>query len=49
MRFFVIVVAALMSLGLAAFGVVSAQRASAPVQPQLRRPAKTTATSRLAR
>jgi peptidoglycan/xylan/chitin deacetylase (PgdA/CDA1 family) len=31
MRFFVIVVAGLLSLGLAAFGVVSAQKASAPV------------------
>ncbi len=48
MRFLVIVVAALMSLGLAAFGVVSAQRASAPSAASSKAPGETTATSRLA-
>ena len=37
MRFVVIVGAALLSLGLAAFGFVSAQKAAAPIRPLLRR------------
>ena len=48
MRFLVIVVAALMSLGLAAFGVVSAQRASAPNAASGNTPGEAAATSRLA-
>jgi peptidoglycan/xylan/chitin deacetylase (PgdA/CDA1 family) len=48
MRFLVIVVAALMSLGLAAFGVVSAQRASAPSAASANAPGEAAATSRLA-
>ena len=48
MRFLVIVVAALMSLGLAAFGVVSAQRASAPNAASANTPGEAAATSRLA-
>ncbi len=48
MRFLVIVVAALMSLGLAAFGVVSAQRASAPSAASGNAPGEATANSRLA-
>ena len=48
MRFLVIVVAALMSLGLAAFGVVSAQRASAPNAASGNTPGEAAANSRLA-